>query len=102
MKVLGISCSLREGGNSEILIREALASAGRAGAETEFLSLVGKTIRPCEGCYACLPKGRCKVEDDMQDIFPGFWRPMALSSQRRSTCGPFRGWQRYSSTGPFP
>ena len=70
MKVLGISCSLRKDGNSEILVREALASAGRAGAETEFLSLIGKTIRPCEGCYACLPKGVCKADDDMQDIFP--------------------------------
>lgn len=70
MKVLGISTSLRKGGNTEILVKEALSGAKKAGAKTEFLSLIGKTIKPCEGCFACTKKGICKVKDDMQDIFP--------------------------------
>lgn len=71
MRVLGISCSPREGGNTEILIREALSEARKAGVEnTEFLSLAGKKMSPCEACGACLKTGNCKIEDDMQAIYP--------------------------------
>ena len=71
MRVLGISCSPREGGNTEILIREALSEARKAGAEdTEFLSLAGKKMSPCEACGACLKTGNCRIEDDMQAIYP--------------------------------
>jgi multimeric flavodoxin WrbA len=70
MKILGISTSLRKGGNTEILVKEALSGAKNAGIETEFLTLIGKTIQPCHGCFACTKKGRCKLKDDMQGIFP--------------------------------
>ena len=71
MRVLGISCSPREGGNTEILIREALSEARKAGVEnTEFLSLAGKKMSPCEACGACLKTGNCRIEDDMQAIYP--------------------------------
>ena len=36
MKILGICCSPRPGGNTEILLKEALDSAEKAGAEVEF------------------------------------------------------------------
>lgn len=36
MKVLGLVCSPRREGNTEILIRQALTSARNAGAETEI------------------------------------------------------------------
>jgi len=53
MRVLGISCSPRGGGNTEVLIREALKGAQLAGAEdTELLSLAGKKMFPCEACGA--------------------------------------------------
>ena len=50
MKVLGIVCSPRKGGNTEILVGEALASAKELGAEVELVSLIGKNIKPCDGC----------------------------------------------------
>jgi len=53
------------------LIREALSEARKAGAEdTEFLSLAGKKMSPCEACGACLKTGNCRIEDDMQAIYP--------------------------------
>jgi len=53
MRMLGISCSPREGGNTEILITEALSGAQRAGAgNTEFVSLAGKNISPYDACEA--------------------------------------------------
>jgi len=37
VKVLGIACSPRKEGNTEILVREALEAVGELGAETELI-----------------------------------------------------------------
>ena len=69
MKVLGLVCSPRKGGNTEILVREALAGAGRKGAETELYLVEDKDIRPCTACEACVPEGICATDDDMQGLY---------------------------------
>jgi multimeric flavodoxin WrbA len=69
MKVLGIACSPRKGGNTEILVREALKGAEDAGAEVEFLTTSGRNIKPCDDCKACLKKGECHTKDDVQEIY---------------------------------
>jgi multimeric flavodoxin WrbA len=69
MKVLGIVCSARKEGNTEILVKEALASAQEAGAETELVLVAGKNIMPCDGCNSCRQTGACHIKDDMQPIF---------------------------------
>jgi len=69
VKILGISCSMRQKSNTGILIEEALAGAREAGAATELVSLIGKEIKPCDGCYACDKTGRCHIKDDMQPIY---------------------------------
>lgn len=69
MKVLGIACSPRKGGNTEILVREALEGAAERGAETELFLVADKDIAPCDGCGVCLEKGICKIKDDMQTIY---------------------------------
>jgi multimeric flavodoxin WrbA len=74
-KILGLSGSPREGGNTEVLVKEALKAAKKEGIKTEFVTLAGKDIQPCQACYACrLPesKGRCAVEDDLPEIFEKF------------------------------
>jgi len=71
MKIIGIAGSPRQQGNTEFLIREALASAKEAGAEeTEVISLAGKNILYCDGCDTCIETGKCIIEDDMQEIYP--------------------------------
>ena len=65
---LGISCSPRKGGNTEILLREALASAKTCGAETELLVLYDKNLQFCDGCYTCSETGKCHIKDDMSEI----------------------------------
>ena len=70
MKVLGIVCSPRKGGNTEVLVEEALASAKDLGAEIEVVSVADKNIAPCDGCESCVTTGKCKVEDDMQVLYP--------------------------------
>lgn len=69
MRILGIVCSPRKGGNTEILVTEALAAAREAGGETELVLVADKNIAPCDGCGACRETGICKVKDDMQTIY---------------------------------
>jgi len=66
IKVLGISTSPRLKGNSDLLLRQALAGAEAAGAETEYIRLRGLNIAPCIECNSCYKKGACVVEDDYQ------------------------------------
>ena len=69
MKVVGIVCSPREGGNTEVMVREALRSAQEAGATVELISVLDKTITPCDGCETCFESGECQIKDDMELIY---------------------------------
>ena len=65
MKVLGISGSPRAGGNTELLVRTALDGLEAEGIETEFFSLAGRQILPCDGCGGCVDTNppNCVVDD---------------------------------------
>jgi len=67
-RVLGIVGSPRRGGNTDILVDEALKGAAEAGAEVEKVYLVDLTIEPCRGCLTCRDKGECVIEDDMKGM----------------------------------
>lgn len=69
MKILGIACSPRKGGNTEILVREALEGARERGSETELILVADMNIAPCDACGACLENGICRIKDDMQTIY---------------------------------
>jgi multimeric flavodoxin WrbA len=69
MKILGIVCSPRKGGNTEILVKEALEAAREAGGETELMLVAEKNIAPCDGCGACEGDGICVIDDDMQEMY---------------------------------
>lgn len=68
MKVLGISASPRVNGNSDLLLRRALAGAESAGAQTEYIRLSDLNIAACTECNACYETGKCRIEDDFQTI----------------------------------
>ena len=69
MKVLGISCGTRNGGNDG-MCREALMAAAEQGAEVEFINVFDLDIKHCTGCTACVQaifsgKGNpCVLKDD--------------------------------------
>ncbi|MBN1375023.1 MAG: flavodoxin family protein [Dehalococcoidia bacterium] len=69
MRVLGIVCSPRKGGNSEMLVREALEAAREAGCNTELILAADSKIAPCDGCGGCIKTGICRIEDDMREIY---------------------------------
>jgi len=70
MKLLGIMSSPRIGGNSDLLLDEALKGAQSAGAETEKIILDRLKITPCKEIYHCLIDGTCPLRDDMTGLYP--------------------------------
>jgi multimeric flavodoxin WrbA len=68
MKILGIMGSPRVGGNSDILLDEALSGAKDAGAEVEKIILGNKKISGCRDCKKCNETGICVIKDDMIQI----------------------------------
>jgi multimeric flavodoxin WrbA len=68
LKVLGISTSPRREGNSDLLLRQALSGAQRAGAAVEYLWLCDYRIEGCRECYNCSGTGYCSTQDDYQPI----------------------------------
>ncbi len=68
MKVLGIMGSPRIGGNSDILLSQALAGAKEAGAKVEKIVLDRKHISGCKDCKKCNKAGVCVIKDDMLEI----------------------------------
>jgi multimeric flavodoxin WrbA len=67
-KVVVISTSLRRGSNSDMLADKFAEGAKAAGNEVEKISLVGKNIQFCKGCFGCAKQGRCVINDDVNDI----------------------------------
>ena len=72
MKILGLSCSPRQQGNTMTLLAQALDGASSEGAETELFSVSGKDIKPCDACRACSKTGECIIKDDMTTLYEKF------------------------------
>lgn len=74
--ILGISGSPRRS-NTQALLAASLEAAQECGAETRLISLAGKTIKPCIGCYRCADEDgddaffcqKHKGTDDMHAIY---------------------------------
>jgi len=69
VKAIAICGSQRKNGNTEYFLKIMLDGLAEQGIETEFVSLQDKTILPCKGCYGCLEKKKCVIEDDFEEIF---------------------------------
>ena len=67
-KILIVSASPRMNSNSEALALSFAEGARDAGHEVEFVSLRGKTVNFCRGCFVCQEKLRCVIRDDADEI----------------------------------
>lgn len=68
-KVLILSGSPRNGGNSELLCDEFMRGALESGNEVEKIRVAAKKIAPCLGCYYCEKNGgKCVQPDDMAEV----------------------------------
>ncbi len=69
MKVLGIAGSLRPQSNTLYYVKTALEVLEKSGIQTELVSLRGKEIKPCTGCYDCTRQSMCTIQgDDFDEI----------------------------------
>ena len=68
MRVLGICGSPHPNGNTAYALRRALMMVEREGIETGYVSLAGKELTPCDGCFAC-QRGGCVHDDDMRPLY---------------------------------
>jgi len=69
MRVLAISGSPRRGGNTDLLLAQAVRGAEEAGAQVETVNLRDLRIGPCRECGGCAAEGLCVVPDDMQGLY---------------------------------
>jgi multimeric flavodoxin WrbA len=69
MKILGITCSPRKNGNTEILMQQALEAAGMEGCETDIFRASEHEVAPCDACETCFETGGCIIQDDMQELY---------------------------------
>ncbi len=67
-KILIVSTSPRKNSNSEALALAFADGAKEAGHEVDFISLRGKTVNFCRGCFVCQKKLRCVIRDDADEI----------------------------------
>ncbi len=68
MKTVILFGSPRKDGNTIQLVNILSRTLKNKGHSVRMLYLNDMNIRPCQGCYACLKKGICKINDDMKDI----------------------------------
>ena len=64
MKIVAFNGSPRPGGNTEVLLKEALKAAPEAGHEIRLFELNKMVIKPCQDCGGCTKTGVCIHKDD--------------------------------------
>jgi multimeric flavodoxin WrbA len=69
LKIVTFYGSPRPGGNTEILMNEALRPLAEAGHDITVYPLNALNIRHCQNCGGCTETGVCVLRDDMTGIF---------------------------------
>lgn len=79
LQVLGITGSLRPKSNTRQYVERILSCLEDEGIGTELVSLKGRVIHPCLGCYQCVDTGRCiQDDDDFADILDKMRRAQGI------------------------
>lgn len=81
-KLLALVGSPRKGGNTDVLVDEAIDAFCEGGGEAGKVILNSLRINPCQGCFACM-KGDgldsiCIQQDDMQELYRKMFAADAL------------------------
>ncbi|MEJ2744351.1 MAG: flavodoxin family protein [bacterium] len=78
MYIIGINGSPRAGGNSDILLDEALRGAVECGARAEKIFLNALKYVPCQECENVTDEGICSVRDEMDIVYAGLKKADAV------------------------
>jgi len=68
MKIIAFLGSPREGGNTDILLKEAVRGVEESGFNVRVFNLNQMDILPCQNCGGCEETGVCVYEDDMFQV----------------------------------
>lgn len=72
-KIFAVCGSPRKGATEHVVLEALESLKGKEGIETEYATLRGKTIAPCNGCGYCKKnKTWCCVKDDCQELLDRF------------------------------
>jgi multimeric flavodoxin WrbA len=81
-KLLAIVGSPRKGGNTDVLVDEALDAFCKDGGEVEKVILNSLQIKPCQGCFSCMTgdglDSVCVQRDDMTELYQKMFTADAL------------------------
>jgi multimeric flavodoxin WrbA len=69
LKIIAFNGSPRLGGNTEILMNEALKPLRETGHDVKVYHLNTLNIKPCQDCGGCVKTGVCIQKDAMTEIF---------------------------------
>jgi multimeric flavodoxin WrbA len=69
VKIIAFNGSPRPGGNTELLLSEAMKPLHDAGHDIRVFQLNTMNIKPCQDCGGCVTTGICIHKDEMQAIF---------------------------------
>ena len=69
VNILAIIGSPRKNGNINKIAKEILKGANENGHKIELINLYDYDIKPCLGCWSCVQKENCIIEDDFEAIF---------------------------------
>jgi multimeric flavodoxin WrbA len=69
MKVTAFLGSPRKGGNSELMLKEALRAVEEEGHQVTLFRPSEMNISPCTNCGGCDESGECIIEDQMAEVY---------------------------------
>ena len=79
MKVILVNGSPKQNGCTYTALREVEKSLNKNGIDTEIFWLGAKPMAGCIGCGTCLEKGKCFVDDKVNE----FWYASPLCCKFR-------------------
>ena len=69
MRIIGVCGSPRNGGNTELILNEALMAAKEEGAEVGLIRICDYKLEPCNACSACFRAKKCVINDDCEKLY---------------------------------
>lgn len=68
IRIIGLNGSPHRDGNTATLMGWVLEGCAEAGAGVEWIHVVDHNISYCQGCFTCLRKGECPIQDDFAEV----------------------------------
>ncbi len=69
MLIVGISGSPRVGGNTDMILQEALTAAKEEGADVKLIRISDYNLLPCNACRTCFNTKECVIDDDGEKLY---------------------------------